>query len=79
MLSDTIYGFSGHFLLGHIIPLSWHYLCGRNDILLIRMCSEITLQCRISICREQFHRAESEERRNTANNVEEWASVLTEA
>jgi hypothetical protein len=43
------------------------------------MCSEITLQCRISICREQFYRAESEERRNTASNVEEWASVLTEA
>jgi len=43
------------------------------------MCSEITLQCRISICREQFHRAESEESSNTANNVEEWASVLTEA
>jgi hypothetical protein len=43
------------------------------------MCSEITLQCRISICREQFRRTESEERRYTANNVEEWASVLTEA
>jgi len=42
------------------------------------MCSEIALQCRIS-SREQFHRAESEERRNTTKNVEEWASVLTEA
>ena len=42
------------------------------------MCSEITLQNRISICREKFDRAESEKRRNTANIAEEWASVLTE-
>jgi hypothetical protein len=43
------------------------------------MCSEITLQSRISICREQFDRVESDERRNTANGVKEWLSILTEA